>query len=329
MRAPQRLGLIGAGRWGRNYITTIATLDAARLARLASNNPQSAQLIPAGCTISADWRELLDPRQIDGVIIATPPALHADMVRAAVNAGLPVLVEKPLTLNLAEAEALRDFVAARAGYVMVGHTHLFHPAYRLLKQIAPQYGSIHAILAEAGNHGPFREDVPVLWDWGAHDVAMCLDLLGTLPLQASARIVEQRKISGAVGEIVELKLEFSSAVTADIRVGNIMPKRRRFEVRCETATLVYDDLADGKLKLLPCRTSAVERDNAGRPFPVSAELPLERLVRDFADAVFARSRDCASLDLGVNVVRVLDECGRSLRLKPSVHEGATIDNGNI
>ena len=82
MAAQLRLGLLGAGRWGRNYIRTIAASAGVRLARLASRNPDSANLVPPDCVIFADWREMLDARALDGVIVATPPGVHAEMALA-------------------------------------------------------------------------------------------------------------------------------------------------------------------------------------------------------------------------------------------------------
>src|SRR5262245_34852865 len=150
--------------------------------------------MPPGCRRHADWRDLLDAGAVDAIIVASPPQLHAEMANAAVDAGLPVLIEKPLTMDLGEATALRDRAEERRALVMVGHTHLYHPAYRALKALAPRYGAILGIDAEAGNLGPYRSDVPVLWDWGPHDVALCLDLLGTKPARSSARVVERRPV---------------------------------------------------------------------------------------------------------------------------------------
>lgn len=311
-----RLGLIGAGRWGRNYIKTIAALDGVRLVRLASRNPESVKLVESDCIISADWREMIAGGDLDGVIIATPPALHAEMARAAVAAGLPVLVEKPLTLSLTEAQELRDFVVARGGFVMIGHTHLFHPAFRALKRIAPQYGPVRAIHAEAGNHGPFRPDVPVLWDWGAHDIAMCLDLLGAMPAYSSARRVERRELDEGLGEIVDVRLEFPGGIPAEIRVGNILPRRRRFMVRFDAASLLYDDLADNKLEVHSPGALAEVLGPATRVLPISPELPLTCLVREFTQAIRAGSRDYASMELGVAVITVLTSSDATLLSRP-------------
>lgn len=300
-----RLGLIGAGRWGRNYIKTIAALDSVRLVRLGSRNPASRGLVGPECEISADWRRCIGAGDLDGVIIATPPSLHAEMTIAAVIAGIPVLVEKPLTLGLSEATALRNEVRARNGLVMVDHTHLFHPAYEELKLQAPRLGKIRAIEAEAGSRGPYRVDVPVLWDWGPHDVAMCLDLLQRSPRDVRALREAREWIDGVQAETIRLELAFGKGPHARIRLSNVIDKTRRFAVRCDAGILIYDDLAPDKLVL--------EKDGKVTPIKVSPDLPLSRAVSAFTAAISAGQDRTGSLDLAVEVVAVLERCAGMLR----------------
>ena len=150
---------------------------------------------------------------LDGIIIATPPALHAEMTRAAVACGTPVLVEKPLTLDEGEARALDSFVRDAGGLVIVDHVHLFHPAWRALKERLAGLGPVRSMRTVSGGPGPDRDDATVLWDWGSHDVAMCLDLMGALPEHARARRLEKRRH----GEAVSLRLDFPGGVRADAR----------------------------------------------------------------------------------------------------------------
>lgn len=307
---PLALGLIGAGRWGRNYIATLAAMRGVFLARLASRNPESTTLAGPGCAVTADWREVIEAGKLDGVIVATPPALHAEMTRAAVAAGLPVLVEKPLTLDWAEARALAEVVQSRSGLVMVDHTHLFHPAFRALKEHVPDIAPVMAIRARAGAWGPFRDHTPVLWDWGSHDVAMCLDLMGRRPTTASAGHLESLSLPEGLGEILRLRLGFGD-VAVEIEVGNILAARvRRFEVVGAEGALVYDDTAADKL---------IRREPSGQSRAIASDTtpPLTCAVAAFAAAIRSGSRDSASLRLGVDVVAVLAECARSLSPPPS------------
>ena len=217
-RSNVRLGLVGAGRWGRNYVRTITALDGVVLARIASRNPETGSLVGADCVVVADWRAVAEADDLDGVVVATPPAQHAEIVCAAVAAGRAVLVEKPLTLDLGEARALRRFVGEHAGFVMVDHIHLFHPAYRALKATGRRLGAIRQIAAAAGNRGAYRDDAPVLWDWGCHDVALCLDLMGTPPETVDAERIEARSTAAGYGENIALRLRFSLQACEQLRM---------------------------------------------------------------------------------------------------------------
>ncbi len=308
------LGLIGAGRWGRNYIKTVAAMEGVRLARLASRNPASTTLVDAGCMISADWHELLDAGDLDGLIIATPPALHAGMVSAAIAASLPVLVEKPLTLDLAEAGKLLKQSREHGSLVMVEHTHLFHPAFEALCRQSADLGAIRSIRGEAGNHGPYRSDVPVLWDWGSHDIAMCIALTGAVPRTRAAVRHERRNVEGGIGESIRLLLEWPDGKQADIRLSNITDRQRRFTVFCEGGVLVYDDLAQHKLVIHPAQTGDAQPQGAGTMLPVATGFPLTRAVERFVDAIRAGDLTHASLALGVDVTVVLADCERVMEL---------------
>src|SRR5437867_12772736 len=108
MTARVRLGLAGAGTWGRNYVSTIAALPNVERAGVAGRN----------------WRDLIDA-ELDGLIIATPTATHAEIALAAMERGLHVLIEKPLTMDVAQARAVRTKAAQKRLTAMVDHTQVF------------------------------------------------------------------------------------------------------------------------------------------------------------------------------------------------------------
>ena len=307
-RSVVRLGLIGAGRWGRIYMQTIAALEGAVLARVASRNPETRALVDASCEITKDWRDVAEATDLDGVIIATPPALHAEMTRTAVAAGRAVMVEKPLTLDLDEARALKRFVMERSGFVMVDHIHLFHPAYLMLKETGLGLGPIREIAAVAGNWGPYRDDIPVLWDWGSHDVAMCLDLVGTLPETMSAERLDAQRNPAGFAENVVINLQFPGRINTTLRVGTLMDKTRRFAVRFEQAVLVFDDLAPAKLTRHGADAPIDAPAEQGEPMKVSKALPLSVAIGEFVDSIRDRTTDPGRLGLAVDVISVLSVC---------------------
>lgn len=289
---PLRLGLVGAGRWGRVYVRTLAASADVRLARLASGNPESVRLAPGDCAVSADWRDLIRAGDLDGLIVATPPASHAAIAEAAIGAGVALLIEKPLTMDAAEAEALLALARRDGALVMVDHIHLYAPAFRELLRLAAQAGPIRRVRSRAGNNGPYRSNTPVLWDWGSHDVAMLLALAGAPPTGMAVTRLERRVVEGGTGEMLRLDFTYPD-FAAEVVIGTLMDKCRWFEVECANATLVYDDVGPHKLT----------RD--GQPVPVDPALPLSMAVTEFAAAIRNGSSDHSGLELGVQVVGIL------------------------
>jgi predicted dehydrogenase len=302
---PLRLGLIGAGRWGKIYIKTLKRHDDFSLVRLASTNPESRALVHKGCHISEDWQDVTGANDLDGVIIATPPILHAEMTRAAIAASNPVLVEKPLTLDIEEAIALLDDAKKHRAIIHVDHIHLYHPAFRALKDLGKALGPVQAIHGVAGDWGPFRQDTSTLWDRGSHDVAMCIDIVGQEPNIVSARIDETQSTEDGHGEAVSAHLIFPNGVQANLEFSNLLKeKKRSFSVQYEKETLIYNT---GKVALSrQLKTGEVEA------IDVLNILPLDQVLIDFAAAIKKDKLDLDGLRLGVQVVKVLSSCQKSL-----------------
>lgn len=298
-----RLGLAGFGRWGRVLMRNMAAHPRITVAALASRQPDAISAAPAGCRVTPEWRDLLT-MDLDGLVVATPPATHAEIGLAAMARGVPLLLEKPLTQSVAEARALTEAAERADALVMVDHIHLFSPAWRRLKEIRSGLGAITGLTGLAGNHGPYRSDTPVLWDWGPHDLAMILDLMGRMPDRCDARRSEWRSVPGGRGETVDLTLGFG-AVTARATLSTLMDKTRSFILECEGGTLVYDGIGPVPLTL------------DGHPVEVAGGTPVEALFDRFAEAVASGGRDRSGLMLGRSVVEVLAAC--EALLPPAPH----------
>ncbi|HET7039447.1 MAG TPA: Gfo/Idh/MocA family oxidoreductase, partial [Gemmatimonadales bacterium] len=102
-----RIAVVGAGNWGRNHVRTVATLPDASLSAVCDIDPRRLdplrRLYP-GTLMTASLEEAL--AQADAVVVSSPAAAHAPAATAAIERGLPVLVEKPFALSGAEAEAV-------------------------------------------------------------------------------------------------------------------------------------------------------------------------------------------------------------------------------
>lgn len=302
MLEPLRLGLVGAGRWGRNYIGTIGALPETRVVAVASRNAQTAALVPTGCRIAADWRELVGASDIDGVIIATPPAAHTDILLATIEAGIAALVEKPLAQGRGDAERVRAALAGRRAVVFVDHLHLFHSGFRALQREARSLGPIRAIRAAAGNLGPYRPDVPVLWDWAPHDLAMALTLAPGPARALRAARLEQRPVEGAMAETLALEVELAGGIPASIALTTLKERHRHFAVTFDDCTLVYRDAGPASL------TRLRPGEDIGAPGEIlvaQREPPLAQALREFAAAIRSNDTSPTSIDLGLAVVDLI------------------------
>jgi predicted dehydrogenase len=251
-----RLAVCGRGSWGRTYAETIEALPDLELVGTAGRE---------------GWRELVTRRDLDGVIVATAPASHAEIAEVALRAGKPVLCEKPLTLDVASAHARREVVRETGGQLLVAHTYLWHPGFEALAQAAAA-ARPRRIVSDSGNSGPVRAEVSALWDYGPHDVAMALAIAG---MPETTRATLERLAGGESWTIV---LSWSDGATAELRCSNELAERRRsFAAEFDWGRLEFED--------------------TGLASQI-AQRPVSRMLRAFEGGA-------SDVDLGVSVVEIL------------------------
>src|SRR3989449_11548977 len=230
MRAKElRFGVIGWGYWGpkigRNLdslshaaVTMVADTDAYRLTNLAVNQLwiQTTTLI-----------EYIFRSDVDAIVIATPVSTHFQLAREALLHGKHVLVEKPLTANVTEAEELIALAQEQQRILMVGHTFEYNPAVNELRKLVQsgELGKIYCIEAERVNLGLFRNDINVIWDLAPHDVSILLYLLGKKPERI--RVQAHAHLRPYIDDIAHLDLEFMDGLTAHIQASWLHPCKFR------------------------------------------------------------------------------------------------------
>jgi predicted dehydrogenase len=301
-----RLGLIGVGRWGRNYIRTIRSFEDIELVAVSSRNPETKTLVPGSSYIVSDWRALLECPAIDGIVIAAPPATHAEILIAAVEAGKSILVEKPLVTSLSDLSAIRTACARTRCTVMVEHTHLFHPAFRALKTAARRYGPAKAIRSSAGAKAPLRHDVSVLWDWAPHDIAMALDFTGMTVNEVRAKRTARQYVGGIASDRLQLQLALANEMMCNITLSTLDDRHRWFAVDFGDCMLVYSDQGTNPLRLYRRPNARFEEDN--ETILTGHELPLSAALAEFTAAIRDGDPRRDSLALGCEVVEVISRC---------------------
>ncbi len=293
-----RLGLVGAGRWGRRIIEAVGSVADAEFAAICTRGRPSLE--GGDVPWFARWQDLVAAGGCDGVIIASPPETHVPIALEALDAGLAVMIEKPLALGLADAKRLADFAASRPSCpaILVDHTHLFAPAYQTLK--SRLRSPILEIRTRGCSFEPWRP-YSSLYDFGPHDLSMVLDLIATSPDVVACRLLSEVTRDAHAHQLFDIDLAFGRAGASCV-VGNAAPeKERRFEVVCENGDrFVYDDMQPPSDKLRM----------GDRPLTLPPDRPLTLAIDAFAHSIRGTRDPRCGLDLPMKVQAVLEECGR-------------------
>src|SRR5438874_4916399 len=211
-----RFAVIGLGYWGpkivrnlealpRVQVSIVADLDAYRLASVSAGRPWIQTTTQVEDVFQSD---------VDGVIIATPVRTHFQLAKKALLHSKHVLVEKPLTTNVSEAEELISLAEEQQRILMVGHTFEYSPAVNELRKLVQggDLGKIYCIEAERLNLGLYRSDINVIWDLAPHDVSILLYLLGEKPNQI--KVHSHGHLQSHIHDIAHLDFGFADGVTA-------------------------------------------------------------------------------------------------------------------
>ncbi len=310
-----RFGVIGWGYWGpkiaRNLdslphamVTMVADADFYRLASLRVNQSGAKTTTLPEDVFRSD---------VDGVVIATPVRTHYQLAKEALLHDKHVLVEKPLTSSVAEAEELVALAAEQRRVLMVGHTFEYNPAVNELRKLiqSGDLGKIFCIETERVNLGLFRSDINVIWDLAPHDISILLYLLGKKPEQI--RVQAHAHIQSQIHDVAHLDLSYANGMAAHIHVSWLHPcKIRRVTVIGDMRMVVYDDTNPAEMLKIYNKGADVHAD------PVVSyrfgEItiphidwiePLRLECEDFANSIRLGTQPRAHGGVGLEVVRVL------------------------
>ena len=240
------VGVIGCGYWGPNLLRNFAENEAAQLrwicdldeARLAS----MSRRYPSAQT-TTDYRQLLDDAELDAVAVVTPVATHFLIARDFLCAGKHVLMEKPFTATIAEAEELIELAQRNGLVLMVDHTFVYTGAVRKMKEIVSsgELGDLLYFDSVRINLGLFQRDINVLWDLAPHDLSIMDYLIDREPLMLSA--LGSCHIEQGIENIAYLVLMFPNEFIAHFHFNWLAPvKIRRTLLAGSSKMVLYDDI---------------------------------------------------------------------------------------
>jgi predicted dehydrogenase len=322
------LGLIGCGAWGSNWARTLAAmrgvelrwccdLHADAVARVGRQLPQ--------VRTTADADEVLNDPAVDGVVIATIAPTHFDMAGRALKAGKHTLVEKPLTLRLADAVALHRLAERQRRVLMVGHLLEYHPAVLYIKKLidSGELGEVYYLYSQRLNLGTVRSDENAWWSLAPHDVSVALRLLGQTPISVSCR--GQNVVQKGVADVVFGTLEFAGGKLAHIHVSWLDPhKTRNLTVVGSKKMVVFDDTQPAYK--VTVHDKGFRRSNDIGSYAdwitmhqgditipkIDAAEPLQREAAHFVECIRNQARPVSDGAAGAAVVAILELGQRSL-----------------
>lgn len=239
-----RAAVIGLGMMGRNHVRVLDELPGVELAAVADPDPEALRRATTGRAARgyADHATMLVEEQLDMVTVVAPTSLHRPAALAAIEAGLHVLVEKPIASTRDEAEEMIG-AAERAGRILsVGHIERFNPAIRELRRrlAAGEIGRVFQV--KATRLGPFPariRDVGVVVDLATHDLDIMRFLLGSDPIRLYAET--ERKIHTDHEDLFVGIVKFANGAVGLLDVNWLTPaKRRTLTVTGERGMFVAD-----------------------------------------------------------------------------------------
>jgi predicted dehydrogenase len=331
---PISVAVVGVGVFGRNHARVYHELEQqgepVRLVGVVDGNLDRADAVARefGCRAFGSVDQMLTTHsEIRAASVAAPTVHHLEVARALMEAGVDVLIEKPLAASLAEADELVQLAATHKRIAQAGHLERFNPAVRatipLLTQ--PMFFEVHRLSVFT----PRSLDVDVVLDLMIHDLDIVLSFANSAVKEV--RAVGLPILSGKV-DIANVRLEFESGCVANFTASRVSTERVRklrfFQPRQYVSVdygrqevLVFTVGEDGSASSTPTIIPTVNPQiGVGKP-AVTSEEPLHAELRSFLHAVRERSAPVVPLSdgrralaLALDIVAAIREHGKKVGL---------------
>lgn len=339
MNSSIKLGLIGGGYWGKNLINefnncgvlhTICDINEEALQKYNEKFPH--------IKTTREWDDVLKNQEINAVCIALPAEMHYSFAKRSLQAGKDVYVEKPITLNIEEAEELINIAKECDRILMVGHLLHYHPCVEKMKIMIKEgkIGTIQTIVANRLSLGIFRQHENVLWSFAPHDISVILNLCGN---EMPTKVIcngNTGNITNGIADITNSVLHFKD-IYANINVNWLSPyKEQKMTIIGDKGILVFDDVE--KEEKLSYYSEYLEYENMNAlPKPVKnrevihvdmSKSPLLRECHHFVECCLERKQPITDGKEGLRVLKVLNSLQKSLEEKSGINLKLEQDKNN-
>jgi len=217
-----KCAVIGVGYLGSFHAQKFAAIDTARLVAVVDIDDRAAAAAAetCGCRALTDYRQVMD--QVDAVSIAVPTRRHFEIARAFLDAGIHVLLEKPIASTVEEARSLVELARKRGVVFQIGHLERFNPAFMDLGDF-----ELNPLFIESHRVAPFKlrgTDVDVVLDLMTRDIDL---ILGMVKSPVSSLAASGTSVLSDALDIVNARLEFENGCVANVTSSRVSLKSER------------------------------------------------------------------------------------------------------
>lgn len=308
-----KICVVGAGYWGKNHIRTLSGLGC--LGGIVETRAEILEVFCKDYPEARGFNNLEDALKegFAGFTVATPASLHYSLGKRILEAGFHVLIEKPLTLDVPEAEELNHIARKNNCNLMVGHVLLFHPAFERIRDllVSGKLGKLQHIYSNRLNLGKIRTEENAFWSLAPHDISLFQWMTGSFPTRITSRGMDI--LQNDIEDTSMTVLEYPGRIMGHIFVSWLHPfKEHRFVVIGSEGMVSFEDSAEGKPLIY--FDKKVEWDH-GLPVAKSGpswhleyepSMPLTRELKYFIDHLDGTPLGKADGDSAVEVMKILE-----------------------
>lgn len=238
---PVRVGVIGVGNMGQHHTRVLSLLKDVELVGVSDVNVERGLDTASKYRIRffEDYHDLL--RHVDAVCIAVPTRLHHSVGMTCLQAGVHVLIEKPIAASIAEAESLVNAAAKSNCVLQVGHIERFNPAFQELSKVLKTEELLALEAHRMSPHSNRANDVSVVLDLMIHDIDLLLELAGSSVVKLTAS--GSRASDSGYLDYVTATLGFANGIVATLTSSKVTHRKiRRIAAHCKNSLTEADFL---------------------------------------------------------------------------------------
>ncbi len=320
------VAVIGLGYWGPNLVRNFEAVDNAKViyaCDLLEENLMKIKKRYPNIKVTKDYKEILKDDKVDLICIATPPATHYKIAKECLESGKNVLIEKPMTTKVKDAEELIEIAKELNLYIFVDHTFVFSPPVRKIKEIINEIGKPLYFDSERINLGLLQKDVNVIWDLAPHDFSILTFLFNFKPKSLIA--IGSKHKHPYYEDLAHIMIRYDNGFIAHIHVSWLSPvKIRKIIIAGDKKMILYDDTNPFEKVKVYDKGVEVDLSKESPFFPtyrsgdiyvpkIENKEPLRIEVEHIVDCLINKKKPLVDGYEGLKVVKLLEACDKSLR----------------